>query len=83
MYHPCKELFESAQSAVNSTDLGGVNWDQWITQGQSQGMEGSAWSFGYDDMGYSGQLLDVVPGDDISGGFAFAVERSFQESTST
>ena len=84
MYHPCKELFERAQSAVNSTDLNGMNWDQWITRGQSQALEEPAWRLEYDDFEYSSRQLDAaVPGNSFSGeDFAFAVQRSFQESTS-
>lgn len=84
MYRPCKELFERAHSAVNSTDLAGVDWDQWITREQSQereGIEESIWGSGCDAMGYGAQF-DAIPGD-VSEDFAFSVEQQFHESRST
>ena len=83
MYRPCKELFEKAQLAVHSTDLAGVNWDQWLTtcgQSQAQEREGVGevgWGgSGNNALGYGGQL-EAIPGS-----FAFAVEQQFQASTS-
>ena len=83
MYRPCKTLFERAQSAVNSTDLAGFDWDQWMTLGQPQeheGVEESGWGLGNGGIGYGGEI-DAVPGS-VSGDFAFAVEQQFQASTS-
>ena len=76
MYRPCKELFERAQSAVNGTDLAGVNWDEWITRGESQEQKGgqeTSWGLGHEGIEYTGGMLED---------FAFTVEQQFQASTS-
>ena len=83
MYRPCKELFERAQLAISCTDLAGVNWDQWITRGQSPervDVGESRWGLGNDGTGYDGHL-DAITGD-VLGDFAFTVEQQFQASTS-
>lgn len=84
MHQSCKELFEKAKIAIESTDLVVMDWDHCLTSGQSQGsesMEDFLRRMDNISSGYDMELDNISPG--ISRDFAFAVQHQFQESAST
>lgn len=82
MHRSCVEMFERANTAVQSANLANMDWDQFIMSAPSQGRES------IDDFlqrmdnigsGYNMELNSISP--NVSRDFAFAVEQQFQEST--
>ena len=83
MHRSCRELFERANTAVESAIFADMDWDQCTTSGPSQAresMDNFLRRMENISSGYDVELDSISPS--VSRDFAFAVEQQFVQATS-